>query len=187
MIEQIKKVVGPLHARVMLMIGRAIIKSVNDAAPAQTIQATLLGDETRDNVERLAEYGFTSVPLPGAKAVAVFVGGDRGHGIIIATGHARYRLTGLEGGEVALYTDEGDKIVLKRGKLIEIVTDTLVVKAATKVRFETPLVEGTGDMIDNVGSDNTRTIAGMRDQYNAHAHIENNVAGGKTGATDSGM
>lgn len=182
MIDQLKKLVEPMQRRVMLMVGRCVLNAVYDGNPVQLVQASLLADETRDKVERMSEYGFTSVPHPGAQGVAVFVGGERGHGIVIATGDHRYRLKGLEAGEVAIYTDEGDSVVLKRGKLIEVTTDTFVVKAATKVQFETPLVEATakieagGDILDNSAA-NPRTMKGMRDQYNIHTH--NDPQGGQ--------
>ncbi len=185
MIDQMQRMMAPIHRRIMLAIGRAVLNAVSDGGKVQLVQASLLDDETRDKVERMAEYGFTSVPLAGAQAVVVCVGGERGHGVVIATGDARHRLSGLQPGEVALYTDEGDKIVLKRGKLIEIETNTLVVKAATKVRFETPRVESTGDMIDNVSTGNARTMKGMRDTYNTHTHPGD--SGGTTNVPNQGM
>ncbi|MGD9664377.1 MAG: phage baseplate assembly protein V [Novosphingobium sp.] len=184
MIDQFRRMVEPIQRRVMMAIGRAVLNAVYDGSKAQLVQASMLGDEVRDKMERMAEYGFTSNPKPGAQGVAVFVGGERGHGVMIATCDYTCRLPNLASGEVALYTDEGDKIVLKRGKLIEITTDTLVVKAGTKVRFETPLVEGTGDIIDNAGS-NARTMKGMRDRYNVHTHPGD--SGGTTGTPNQGM
>lgn len=150
MIDQIQRMMAPLQRRIMLSIGRAVLNAVYDGSPAQLVQASMLSDETRDKMERLAEYGFTSVPLSGAQAVAVFVGGERGHGVVIATGDSRYRKTGMQPGEVALYTHEGAFIHLKEGRIIEMDCDELIVKAGTKVRFETPLVEATGSIIDNV-------------------------------------
>lgn len=197
MIDAIQKIVAPLQRRVMLMIGRAVINAVTDDAKMQMLQVSLLSDEVREGVERMAEYGFSSVPKPGAQALIACVGGDRGHGVVIATGDARYRIKSLSPGEVALYTDEGDKIVLKRGKIIEVTTDQFVVKAATKIRFETPVVEATqkitsgtnmeagamvkavGDIQDNTGAGNTKTVANMRSTYNGHTH--NDPQGGAVG------
>lgn len=184
MIDQLRKIMEPLQRRIMLMVGRCVLNAVYDGNPAQLVQASMLADEVRDKMERMQEYGFTSVPLPGAQGVAVFVGGDRGHGIVIATGDARYRVTGLQAGEVCIYTDEGDTITLKRGNLIEVETDTLLVKAATKVRFETPIVESTGDIIDTVNT-NGNTIAEMRGIYNTHTH--NDPQGGAVAAPNQGM
>lgn len=190
MIDQLKKITDPIQRRIMLAIGRCVLTAVYDGKAVQQVQASMLGDEVRDKVDRMQEYGFTSVPLSGAEGVAVFVGGDRGHGIIIATSDSRYRVTGLQGGEVCIYTDEGDKITLKRGNNIEIETNTLTVKAATKVRMETPLLETTGQVkadghITDNAQTNARTIAGMRTVYNSHTHTGD--SGGTTGDPNQDM
>lgn len=49
-----------------------------------------------------------------------FLGGNRAQGLAVKVDDRRYRLKGLACGEVALYTDEGDKIHLERGNLIVI-------------------------------------------------------------------
>ncbi|KTT63654.1 baseplate assembly protein [Pseudomonas oryzihabitans] len=114
--------------------------------------------------ELMQHYGFTSAPLAGAEFVVVPLGGSTKHSVVVATGDGRYRLP-LVDGEVALFTDEGDFIHLKRGRLVEVVTDTLVVRAKTKVVLDTPLVEATGDVKDKV-----RTMQADRDIYNSHVH-----------------
>lgn len=183
-VRLIQKVMAPLQRRVRLMVGRGIINLVDDSLKEQGVQISLLADEVRD-VERYQEYGFTSVPHPDCEAVCVFVGGNRDHGIIIATGDRRYRLKSLESGEVAIYTDEGDKVHLKRNNLIEIETETLLVKAGTKVRFETPLVEATGEIIDRCGTDG-RSMDSMRTIYDSHVHPEND-SGGPTDSPNQTM
>lgn len=118
---------GPLQAlwrMVHGMAARCVLRLVNDGLMMQAVQVGLLADETADDIERVQNYGMTSVPLPGAEGVCLFLGGDRAHGVIIAMDDRRYRLKGLKGGEVALYTDEGDSIVLKRGHEIHVTTDT---------------------------------------------------------------
>ncbi|NCB52961.1 MAG: phage baseplate assembly protein V [Clostridia bacterium] len=122
----------PVADRAALSIARAILRVVNDSLPIQAVQIDLLAGETRDKVERLQEYGFTSVPLPGCRGIALFIGGDRSHGAVIATDDNRYRKKGLASGEVAIYTDEGDSIHLKRGRIIEITAvNGVVVNAPT--------------------------------------------------------
>ena len=133
------KLIDPLRRRVQLMVGRCVVTLVSDALKMQGVQISILSDETRDKVERLQNYGFTSNPKPGAEAVVLAVGGTRNHAVVIACDDRRYRLTGLTSGEVAVYTDEGDKIVLKRGNVIEITS-------TTKVHVVTPLVEISGNL-----------------------------------------
>lgn len=119
MIGTVSKLLQPLKDRVMLMVARGVLKVVNDQGGLQVAQVSLLEDELRDKVERFQNYGYTSNPLPGAEGVAVFVGGNRDHGLLICVDDRRYRITGLKGGEVAIYTDEGDYVHFKRDRHIE--------------------------------------------------------------------
>ncbi|XKB80379.1 phage baseplate assembly protein V [Morganella morganii] len=98
---------------------RARLNSIDSSGKVQTIQAEGLAKEPLQGQELFQQYGLTSNPPPGTMAVVIPVGGKTSHGIVVATEHGSYRLAGLKSGEVALYTDEGAKIVLKRGKIIE--------------------------------------------------------------------
>lgn len=131
--QALQRLMRPLAQRVQLMVGRAMLQLVNDGTALQSLQVALLADELRGDVERFQQYGFTSHPKPGAEAVALSVAGSRDHVIVVAVDDRRYRLKGLAEGEVAIYTDEGDHIVIKRGGTIEVL-------AATKVDVRTPLV-----------------------------------------------
>lgn len=133
-----EKLLAPLRVRIANLVSRGLVSLVNDETKLQELQLALLDEETREAVERFQQYGFTSVPQKGAEAVVLFVGGRRDHGLVLAVDDRRYRLKGLEGGEVALYTDEGDSIVLRRGGTVE-------VTAATKVVVAAPLVELAGN------------------------------------------
>jgi phage baseplate assembly protein V len=179
-----------LQRQIRLIASRAVVRLVDDALRLQGLQLTLLADETRDQVERFQNYGFTSHPHAGAEAVAIALGGSRDHLVAIAVDDRRYRLKGLAAGEVALYTDEGDTVILKRGRVVEVTTQTLLVKAGTKVRFETPLVETTGQVkadgdITDLVQAGGKSMANMRDTYNSHTHPGD--SGGTTGTPNQGM
>lgn len=98
---------------------RILIGATDSAAAVQRTQAQGIGNESLRGIELFQQYGFTSHPLPGTMGIVLPLGGVSSHSIVIATEHGAYRLKSLSPGEVALYTDEGAKIVLKRGKLIE--------------------------------------------------------------------
>ncbi|EAY0798648.1 phage baseplate assembly protein V [Salmonella enterica] len=98
---------------------RIRLGATDSAAAVQRIQAQGIGNENLQGVELFQHYGFTSHPQPGTMGIVLPLGGVSSHGIVIATEHGAYRLKSLRPGEVALYTDEGAKIVLRRGKLIE--------------------------------------------------------------------
>lgn len=113
MIRAINKVTAPIARRVQLMVARGVLAIVNDATKMQGVQVQLLSGEVRD-MERFQNYGFIGNPKAGAEVVAVFVGGNRDHGLAIAIDDRRYRVKGLQPGEVAIYDDLGHKIILTR-------------------------------------------------------------------------
>ena len=164
--QALQRLMRPLAQRVQLMVGRAMLQLVNDGTALQSLQVALLADELRGDVERFQQYGFTSHPKPGAEAVALSVAGSRDHVIVVAVDDRRYRLKGLAEGEVAIYTDEGDHIVIKRGGTIEVL-------AATKVDVRTPLVECSGNLIVR----GTLQVDGHA-ELNADLHVAGNVASG---------
>jgi len=135
MSDPMKSMLRKIHG----MAARCVLRLVNDGLKMQAVQVGVLADETIDDVERVQNYGLTSVPLPGAEGICLFLGADRAHGVVIAMDDRRYRLKGLKGGEVALYTDEGDSVVLKRGRIMEATTETFNLKAGTAVNIETPV------------------------------------------------
>lgn len=110
----IRAALRPVRNLVLMTVGRAVIAAVNATNQTQLLQLNLLADETSGQLEQFQEYGFASVPFAGAEAAVMFVMGDRSHGIVVATQDRRYRLATMQGGEVALYDDQGQYVWLKR-------------------------------------------------------------------------
>lgn len=183
----IQKLLRPLQNRVLNMVARAVLNLADDAKGIQVVQVSV--PETRTG-ERFQQYGFTSVPLDGAEAVVLFVGGSRDHPLVVAVDDRRHRLNGLQPGEVAIYTDEGDQVVIKRGGTIEAVASTEIkataplvrVIASGKVRMETPLLEVTGEIKDRCDLPTGRSMADMRSTYDSHTH-----GGVQSGASNSAV
>lgn len=130
-----------LRMMINSIFARGTITLVNDETNMQTVQAKFLADEDFDKMERFQDYGFTSKPKVGSEALAIFFGGKRSNGAILKVDDRRYRIKGLQDGEVAIYTDEGDKIVFKRGNKIEVTTNEFIVNAETKISLTAPNVE----------------------------------------------
>lgn len=107
-----------LYHRMMMAFGRGFVTAVSEKSGTQMLQVKLGSDETRDNTPRRAEYGFASSPLPGAQVIAIFMGGDRSNGAVIATDDPRYRLAGMKGGEVGMYDDLGQCVYLTRSGIV---------------------------------------------------------------------
>lgn len=123
--------------RLKNLFARGVVNLVQDGLKMQGQQITLLDGEVVDNVERAQNYGFTSNPHGGAECFVAFIGSGREHGIILAVDDRRYRLKGLKGGEVALYTDEGDTLIFKRERTVELTTKNFVVKAEDSIDMQT--------------------------------------------------
>lgn len=155
-IEDVKKIISPIHRRVMLMIARSTIK----VAKAATAQITTGVDEVRDDLDRLQEFGFASMPEEGAEALIVFVGGNRDHGVIVATGDKRSR-PALDAGETAIYTKDV-VIKIKADKTVEII-------GATKMKFPCDL-EVTGKITATgiVQGSDVKTTSGTK--LSTHTH-----------------
>lgn len=152
-----------LRDRVAMSLARGIIRAASDGTPLQTLALTLLADEAKDGVERLQEYGFTSVPLAGAECLCVFLGGNRDHGTVIATDDRRYRLTGLAPGEVALHDD--------RGQVVHLTREGIRIVAPERVEITAPEIAITGD-VSVTGELSVEGIA-----FSTHRHPENDSGG----------
>lgn len=152
------------------VLARGVVVLANSARKLQSLQLRITAGEVKDDIEHLEPYGFTSCPLAGAEALVGFLG-DRSHGVVIMVADRRFRLQGLKPGEVALHTDQGDSLVFRRGRVIEIETMTLKVKAGESVHFDTPIIRTTG-RIESVGDQ----VAGGISQIE---HVHDNVLNGQ--------
>lgn len=157
------------------IISRGVLHKVADDGGRQFCQVSLLKNEVKNGVERIQAFGHSSVPPPDTAVIVAFVGADRGRPIIIGDNHSTYRKKGLNAGENALYDAFGQYLYFKNDGSIEVKTGgTLTIKSATKVRMETPVLEVTGDIIDNVDGDG-QSMASMRAVFNIHTHKENDA------------
>lgn len=149
------------------MLVRGTVVLVDSARKLQALQMRLTAGEVKDGLEHFEPYGFTSNPLAGAEGIAAFIGGDRSHGVLLVVADRRYRIQGMEPGEVAIYTDEGAKIHLKRGRIIDIEADVINVKAATAVNFDSPAITQTG----TITSDGDQVAGGVSQINHPHGGV----------------
>lgn len=150
------------------MMARGTVVLAAAGKMMQTLQVRLTAKELKDNVEHFEPYGFTSNPKSGAEVLTLFLGGDRSNAVVVVASDRRYRIKELKPGEVALYTDEGDKIHLKRGRIIDIETETLNIKASTSVNFDTPTITQTGQIV----SQGDQIAAGVSQINHPHSGVE---------------
>lgn len=129
---------------------RGKITLVVSSEPVQRVQLSGLADETLQDLEHLQEFGFTSSPPEGTEAVVIPLGGNTSHGMIVATEHGSFRVKNLKPGETAIYSNEGAKIVIKQGRIIEADCDVFKVNcksyqvsASDGAEFDTPNLSAT--------------------------------------------
>lgn len=159
--KSIQRLLRPLRQRIMFMLARGIVKLSNSASNMQTLQITVLDGEVLGDVEHFEPFGFTSRPLAGAEVLTASMAGNRSHTVVLCASDRRYRKINLQPGEAAVFTSDGSEIHLK-------INGEIVIKAASKVTVDTPMLECTGDV-----SDTTGTMQEMRDVFNLHTHIGN--------------
>lgn len=121
-LAQFARLLQPLNRRILDVVARAVVKRLDDSKRVQLAQLGILDGETRDAVERFQNYGFTSVPLEGAEAVVLSVGGHRDHCLVVAVDDRRHRLRDLEPGEVAVFHKDGSRVHLKADGSVEAVS-----------------------------------------------------------------
>lgn len=155
MMHDFARFMAPYARRLSNMLARGVVRLADGSKKMRTLQVRLLAKEDKDEIEHFEPYGWTSEPIAGAEALAAFFDGDRTHGVVLCVADRRYRLTGLEAGEVAIFDDQGQKVHLTRDGIVIsgaglplLITEipTATVRATTKVRFETPLVEMTHEL-----------------------------------------
>lgn len=120
---------------------RGKVARVQAGGGVQKIQVEGLDGETVQDLEHAENFGFTSNPPAGSDCVVVPLGGKTSHGIIVTTTNGAYRITGLSDGETAVYNADGAKMVLKKGRVIEIDCDKLNIKAPNGVNITSEKVE----------------------------------------------
>lgn len=185
--------------RVILAIGRGRVTAGNDDGNVQKLQIQLGANEIRDDTPRLAEYGFSSYPPRESDVVAIFVGGDRSNGIIIATGNQTYRFKSLKEGECVIHDNLGQSVYLsKSGIVVNGGGLPVEVTNTPSITLDTPTVHATGNMVVdgnlNVGKNivaqgdisdagGTKSMSGMRQTYDGHDHPLDQVMPGSSTLT----
>ena len=167
---------------------RGRLTRVKSDLSIQQVQVNGLAGEKLQDAELFQHFGFTSCPPAGTQCIVLPIGGQTSHSIIIATENGAYRLQ-VASGEMAIYSDEGAYVHIKKGRIVEIECDEYLVKAkkytvkaedydvtaTAGANFETPLLK-TSDQL----ADGKSTLDAIRETYDDHDHDH----GGDAGTTD---
>ena len=142
-----------LYRRLLYVVGRGEVTLVKDSGAAQTMQVRRGSAGVQDNMPRLAEYGFQSVPPVGSDAVVLSLAGSSSDAVVIATGNQQFRLRNLGNGEVAISDDKGQRVHLTAFGIHIVAAGTLTIDAtALVVNADTTFngtVQANGHAIDD--------------------------------------
>lgn len=168
------------------MIGAGQITSIDDTGGVQTMQVSEVpqgsGFMTRvlDKVQRIFQFGFTSVPPLNSQVLTLNRNGDRTLSIAIGTSHPASRPTGLQPGDSAQYDVRGLMITLTAaGVTIQCQGLPLVVENTSGMHVQGPLT--VDDDITALAASDALTMSAIRSFANGHKH-----AGVTTGTGNSG-
>lgn len=104
---------------IRLIVGPCLIEKASKEKNGIQANVILLGNEKHSGLRVLQQYGIASVPAPNSEAVALFVGGSRDNGFVVATQGDSGDIPALKEGEVALFSKFGQTVVLKEDGSIE--------------------------------------------------------------------
>ena len=132
----LEALIEPIVKRIALIVGRCDILASKYKDGELLADIELVAGEKRRGVEFLQQFGFSSRPKGDVEGVALFVGGRRDNGVVIAT---RGECPDLEEGEVRVHSPFGSSITLKKDGSVELATKS------NKFRFVGD-IEATGEV-----------------------------------------
>ena len=141
-----------VDGRIKRMLGgirqafRGKIARTDAGGGVQRAQIEGLDGETVQALEHAEQFGFTGHPPAGSDCIVLPLGGQTSHGIVVNTCNGAYRITNLQEGETAVYNADGAKIVLKKGRIIDIDCQVLNIKAPGGVNIDAPNVDCTAEV-----------------------------------------
>lgn len=99
-------------------IRRLVIALVDAARKAPELAGEGLGTESLADVELFQHTGFRSIPVGGAEAILVQVGGPGGHWVAVATADRTTAPVDVLAGEALLYGSGGARVHARLGGLV---------------------------------------------------------------------
>jgi len=156
-----RQLLARAHHGLKMLLGRGRVKLTNESDfSVQVVQMVVSAKETMD-MPRLAEFGLSSwIPKDGDVAV-IFLNADRTNGIVIASGHQKFRFKLENEGEMAIWDAFGKSIWFKKdagGIVVEAANQPVLIDHAKKVTVNAGTdgaeVNTTGDVILNMGGKN---------------------------------
>lgn len=170
--ELLARATHSLKVSIAGMISKSIVRSAYNAEKSSKplLKIEAFADEAIEDVDYFQHYGFASSCPEDSEAIVIFIGGDRSHPAVIATGNNKHRPV-LGSDEVAIYH--------RNGSIIRINNNGITISSKDKEGKALPVtvncsqLEVSGDLKvkGNIsfGSANTN-LEDFKTKYNTHIH-----------------
>ncbi len=158
--------------RIQSMFVRGTVARVDDGKKMQELRLDLEHGHQPTKVEHIHPYGISFKPHPDAEVVAVSMGGNRDHMMVIAVGDRRYRLKDLKDGEFAIHDDQGQKVHFTRDGVVVDTPKKVNIKSGEPTHIEAPTITLKGALVfqgDITHTGNMNTTGVHTDSNGLHA------------------
>ncbi|MFG1466753.1 phage baseplate assembly protein, partial [Xanthobacter sp. DSM 24535] len=117
------------------MVSRGVVSKSDDSQETQTVDVAQWAGVERTAVEVMQPFGIASRAPANGLVLLLAVGGDQGDLVALPVGAPGSRLGNLAEGEVALYTTDGSRVLIRADGAIEVTSSQSVdVKVPGKAR-----------------------------------------------------
>ena len=156
--------------KIRLIVGLCSVKSTSYDSNELKADVELLPGERRRKLDFLQQYGLISRPVGDVSGLALFVGGNRANGVVVAcNGEEKTMQKKLEPGEVCLLSPYGQHVFLKKDGSVSIVSGNGKIELDGKLHV-TKGIEADGEILsggDVVAFDKLPNRVGL----STHIHV----------------
>lgn len=115
------------------LVARGVVDRVDASQKMQTLDISLEDGHKPTKVEHWERYGITYRPHEGAEVLALAVGGNRDHMVVIDAADRRYRPKDLKPGELMIHDHQGQSILIGKDSVTITSGKKLVIKANIEI------------------------------------------------------
>lgn len=156
-----------LLKRLQLIVGRCVISASRYKDGELLADIELVAGEKRRAVEFLQQFGFSSRPKGDVEGIALFVGGSRDNGVVVAT---RGECPDLKEGEVRVHSPFGSSITLKEdGSILSVPASGKKFIVASDLLVRGKML-GTGDVVAGVNEAGEEVVETGGVSLKTHVH-----------------
>ena len=143
------------------LIQRGVVDRVDASQKMQTLNVSLLNGHKPTKVEHWERYGVTYHPQEGAEVLAIALGGNQDHLVVIDAADRRYRMTNLAAGEIAVHDDQGQMVHFKRDGIHVKSGQGVTIECAAGITLKGPIsIEGDISQQGGITSTGVHAAAG---------------------------